>query len=137
VTDTDSDYETRDGTMIRDYIHVLDLAQGHIAALKHLQAANPGVRAWNFGSGRGETVIETLKAFGRAVGREIPSGVEPRRPEYVPDLTASTERAATELKWTADKTLEEACADFWFWNTNNPEGYAQAPPEYLLKAMKF
>lgn len=130
------DYNTRDGTMIRDYIHVLDLARGHIAALDHIQSANPGVRAWNFGSGRGVTVYEALKAFGDVVGKELPSNISPRRPEYVPDLTADSTRAATELKWNAIQTLEDCCADFWRWTTNNPEGYAQDPPEHLLRAMK-
>ena len=120
--------------MIRDYIHVLDLAQGHISALRYLQSANPGVRAWNFGSGRGVTVYEALEAFSKVVGKELPSFVGPRRPEYVPDLTANSSRAEKELNWAAKHSLENCCRDFWVWITNNPEGYNQKPSEYLLRA---
>jgi len=130
------DYETRDGSMVRDYIHVSDLARGHLAALDHVQSVNPGVRAWNFGSGRGTSVLEALETFGEVAGRKLPCEVGPRRPEYVADLTASPERASKELKWTAIHSFRQACEDFWRWTTNAPEGYAQPPQEHLLKAMK-
>lgn len=132
----DLDYKTHDGTMVRDYIHVSDLARGHIAALNYLQSVNPGVRAWNFGSGRGVSVLDALKAFSRVVGRDLPSTVSPRKPEYVADLTSDSSRAERELKWKAVQTLDDCCADFWRWTTKNPEGYMQEAPEELVKALK-
>ena len=130
------DYKTHDGTMVRDYIHVSDLARGHIAALNYLQFNNPGVRAWNFGSGRGVSVLDALKAFSRVVGRDLSSTVSPRRPEYVADLTSDSSRAERELKWKAVQTLDDCCADFWRWTTKNPEGYLQKAPEELVEALK-
>ena len=132
----DVDYNTPDGTMVRDYIHVSDLARGHIAALEYLQSVNPGVRTWNLGSGRGVSVLDALKAFSRVVGRDLPSSVSARRPEYVAEFTSDSSRAERELKWKAAQTLDDCCADFWRWTTNNPEGYMQKAPEDLIKAMR-
>ena len=122
--------------MVRDYIHVSDLARGHIAALDYLQAVKPGVRAWNFGSGRGVSVLDALKAFSRVVQHDLPTTVSPRRPEYVADLTSDSTRAANELGWTAVQTIDDCCADFWRWTSNNPLGYMQKAPEHLVKALK-
>lgn len=130
------DYKSRDGTCIRDYIHVVDLAQGHLAALNHIREAKPGVRAWNLGSGRGSTVLEMIKAFSNAVGRDLPYEVVERRPGDVLDLTANPKRANEELKWKTELTLEDACEHLWKWVSNNPKGYRQDPPEELVQKVK-
>ncbi|KAH9874543.1 UDP-glucose-4-epimerase [Plenodomus lingam] len=131
-----NDYASKDGTAIRDYIHVLDLARGHLEALQYLRTHRPGVRAWNLGSGRGSTVFDMIKAFGHVVGRDLPYEVAPRRPGDVLDLTANPARANEELGWKTELTLEDACADLWKWTRNNPEGYAQQPPHEFLDALK-
>lgn len=130
------DYNSHDGTAIRDYIHVLDLAQGHLAALNYLRDNNPGVRAWNLSSGRGSTVFEIIKAFSKAVGRDLPYEVAPRRAGDVLDLTGKPTRANNELKWKTTHTMEDACADLWRWTENNPDGYRQQPPQKFLDAVK-
>lgn len=130
------DYPSRDGTAIRDYIHVLDLARGHLAALNHLRVHQPGVRAWNLGSGRGCTVFEMIKAFSAVVGKPLAYEVVERRAGDVLDLTANPGRANEELGWKTELTLEDACEDLWRWVSNNPQGYRQEPPEELVKAAK-
>jgi len=130
------DYDSKDGTAIRDYIHVLDLANGHLAALKYLRENKPGVRAWNLGSGRGSTVFEMIKAFSHVVGRDLPYEVVDRRQGDVLNLTANPALANKELGWKTELTLEDACADLWRWVENNPQGYRQEPPAQLLEALK-
>ncbi|GJC78323.1 UDP-glucose 4-epimerase [Colletotrichum tofieldiae] len=130
------DYSSRDGTAIRDYIHVVDLAKGHLAALNYLRENKPGVKAWNLGSGRGSTVFEMIKAFSHVVGRDLPYEVVPRRQGDVLDLTANPSLANKELSWKTEKTLEEACEDLWRWVNNNPKGYRQDPPPELLANVK-
>jgi UDP-glucose 4-epimerase len=133
---TSTDYPSRDGTAIRDYIHVVDLAKGHLAALNHLREKNPGVRAWNLGSGRGCTVFEMINAFQKVVGHPLKYDVVERRDGDVLDLTANPARANEELKWKTELTLEDACEDLWRWVSNNPQGYRQQPPQALLDAAK-
>ncbi|KAI1430258.1 hypothetical protein F5Y12DRAFT_13529 [Xylaria sp. FL1777] len=130
------DYPSRDGTAIRDYIHVIDLARGHIAALSHLREHKPGVKAWNLGSGRGSTVFEIIKAFSAIVGRDLAYEVVPRRQGDVLDLTANPTRANVELNWKTELTMEKACEDLWRWVSNNPKGYRQEPPAEFLNALK-
>ncbi|KAI8942567.1 UDP-glucose-4-epimerase [Plenodomus lindquistii] len=130
------DYASKDGTAIRDYIHVLDLARGHLQALNYLREQQPGVKAWNLGSGRGSTVFEMIKAFSKVVGRDLPYEVAPRRHGDVLDLTANPSLANKELNWKTELTLEDACADLWKWTENNPEGYGQQPPKEFLEALK-
>ncbi|KAI8630654.1 UDP-glucose 4-epimerase [Xylariaceae sp. FL1651] len=130
------DYASRDGTAIRDYIHVIDLARGHLAALQYLREHKPGVRAWNLGSGRGSTVFEMIKAFSKVVGHDLPYEVVPRRSGDVLDLTANPTRANQELNWKTELTIEKACEDLWRWVSNNPKGYRQEPPAELLEAVK-
>ncbi|KAH8900087.1 UDP-glucose 4-epimerase [Thozetella sp. PMI_491] len=130
------DYASRDGTAIRDYIHVLDLAKGHLVALNYLREHKPGVREWNLGSGRGSTVFEIIKAFSAVVGRDMPYEVVPRRQGDVLDLTANPARANEELKWKTELQMEDACADLWRWVKNNPQGYRQDPPAELVEAAK-
>ncbi|KAK5095009.1 UDP-glucose-4-epimerase [Exophiala xenobiotica] len=130
------DYSSSDGTAIRDYIHILDLAQGHLAALNYLRKQNPGVRAWNLSTGRGSTVFEMIKAFSKAVGRDLQYQVVDRRPGDVLDLTGKPTRANNELGWKTQRTMEDACADLWRWTENNPEGYRQQPPKELLDRLE-
>jgi len=130
------DYPSRDGTAIRDYIHVVDLAKGHLAALNHLRENHPGVRAWNLGSGRGSTVFEMIKAFSHVVGHPLKYDIVGRRQGDVLDLTANPARANEELGWRTELTMEDACEDLWRWVSHNPQGYRQSPPDVLLKALK-
>ena len=130
------DYSSKDGTAIRDYIHILDLAKGHLVALNYLRDHQPGVKAWNLGTGKGSTVFDMIKAFSDAVGRSLPYEVVGRRAGDVLDLTANPTRANTELGWKAERTLYDACADLWRWTENNPQGYRQSPPQELLDKLK-
>ncbi|KAK7956320.1 uncharacterized protein PG986_005542 [Apiospora aurea] len=130
------DYPSRDGTAIRDYIHVVDLARGHLVALNELREKKPGVKAWNLGSGRGSTVFEIINAFKKVVGKDLPYDVVPRRQGDVLDLTANPTRANEELGWKTELTMEKACEDLWRWVSNNPKGYRQEPPAELLNAVK-
>lgn len=136
LTELCTDYASDDGTAIRDYIHILDLAQGHLAALNYLRNHKPGVRAWNLGTGKGSTVFHMIKAFSVAVGKDLPYQVVGRRAGDVLDLTANPSRANKELAWKAQRTLEEACEDLWQWTKNNPQGYRQQPPQELLNNLK-
>lgn len=102
------DYASKDGTAIRDYIHILDLAQGHLSALNYLRAQHPGVKAWNLGTGKGSTVFEMIRAFSHAVGHQLPYEVVGRRHGDVLDLTANPHLANEELGWKAQRTLEQA-----------------------------
>ncbi|KAI9790029.1 MAG: UDP-glucose-4-epimerase [Peltula sp. TS41687] len=128
-----NDYASSDGTAIRDYIHILDLAEGHLCALQYIRDKNPGFRAWNLGTGKGSTVLHMVKAFRDAVGRELPYEIVGRRAGDVLDLTANPERANKELGWKATRTLEDACVDLWRWVSNNVQGYRQDPPEELVR----
>ncbi|MCL2820801.1 MAG: UDP-glucose 4-epimerase GalE [Oscillospiraceae bacterium] len=117
-----TDYDTPDGTCIRDYIHVVDLAEGHVAAVKYIQNQT-GVKIINLGTGRGVSVLELISAFEEATGVNIKKENAPRRPGDLPVSYASTEKAKKELAWSAKKTLKEACADSWRWQKSNPNGY--------------
>jgi len=116
------DYDTPDGTCIRDYIHVVDLAAGHVAAIKYLQS-HPGVSIFNLGTGKGVSVLELVSAFEEATGVSIPKKIAPRRPGDLPICYAATDKAERELGWIAKKTVFDACADTWRWQKNNPNGY--------------
>ena len=118
-----ADYPTADGTCERDYIHVSDLAQGHVAALDHLDDMAEQVRAFNLGAGTGTSVLELLRAFERAVGREVPYEIGPRRPGDLPAFWADPTRAQTELGWRATRSIDDMCADTWRWQSQNPEGF--------------
>jgi UDP-glucose 4-epimerase len=116
------DYPTRDGTGVRDYIHVVDLALGHVAALNAL--ARPGLFAVNLGTGRGHSVLDVVRAFAAASGRPIPYRVVGRRPGDVAQCYADPALAKTLLGWQATRGIEEMCADTWRWQSANPDGYA-------------
>ncbi len=117
-----NDYNTPDGTGIRDYIHVIDLALGHLKALEKLES-NPGVITCNLGTGKGYSVFEVLKAFSAVVGREIPYQVVQRRPGDIAMCYADPTKARQEMGWTAKRDLNQMCADSWRWQQNNPQGY--------------
>ncbi|HYN29879.1 MAG TPA: UDP-glucose 4-epimerase GalE [Dermatophilaceae bacterium] len=117
------DYDTPDGTALRDYIHVEDLAAGHVAALDRLAATEAPVSTWNLGTGRGTSVLEMVDAFSRAVGRPIPYRIEPRRPGDVAASWADPTRAQAELGWRAERDVDAMCADSWRWQSQNPRGY--------------
>src|SRR5690606_28704362 len=113
-------YPTTDGTGVRDFIHVMDLAEGHVAALEH---APSGVSVYNLGSGTGASVLEALRAFERAVGRELPYEIAPPRPGDVAESVADPAKANAELHWSVQRTLDDACRDAWAWQSANPDGY--------------
>ena len=116
-----NDYPTADGTGVRDYIHVVDLAAAHVNALG--AAGGPGLRVYNLGTGRGYSVLEVLDAFERASGRKIPYVIAARRPGDVARAYADPSRAHAELGWRARRDLHEMCRDAWRWQSHNPNGY--------------
>ncbi|MEI3846451.1 MULTISPECIES: UDP-glucose 4-epimerase GalE [unclassified Microbacterium] len=118
------DYPTPDGTGLRDYIHVLDLAAGHVAALER---AREGFEVYNLGTGVPVSVRELIAAFGRAAGRQIPTAVLPRRAGDVAASYCDPSKAREALGWSATRTIDEACRDSWRWQSQNPRGYAPSP----------
>lgn len=118
-----NDYPTPDGTGVRDYIHVMDLVDGHLAAMQVL-ASRRGVNTWNLGTGRGYSVLEMVSAFENASSRPVAYRIEPRREGDVAECWADPTLAQRELGWEAQRGLEEMLADTWRWQSANPEGYA-------------
>jgi UDP-glucose 4-epimerase len=116
------DYPTKDGTGVRDYIHVVDLAFGHISAIQKL-ANTPGVFIYNLGTGRGYSVLEMVAAFAAASGKDIPYQITARRSGDVAVCYADAAKALRELDWRADRGLKEMCEDAWRWQKSNPNGY--------------
>jgi UDP-glucose 4-epimerase len=117
-----SDYATPDGTGVRDYIHVCDLAEGHVAALRCLLEKGRNLTV-NLGTGRGHSVLEVVRAFEKASGREVPYKIAPRRPGDVAQCWADPSLARELLGWQAKRDLDEMCADSWRWQSRNPKGY--------------
>jgi len=117
-----NDYPTPDGTGVRDYIHVMDLARGHLAALNAMGDSS-GVRTYNLGTGRGYSVLEMIDAFERASGRTVPYRIAPRRPGDVAACYADPSLAAAELGWRAELGIDAMCRDAWRWQLRNPRGY--------------
>jgi UDP-glucose 4-epimerase len=116
------DYPTRDGTGIRDYIHVVDLALGHLKALNKL-ATKPGLGIYNLGTGNGYSVIEVVKAFEKASGRKINYKIVPRRAGDIAECWADPAKAKNELGWTAVRGIDKMCEDCWRWQSQNPNGF--------------
>lgn len=116
------DYPTRDGTCVRDYVHVMDVAQGHLRALDKLREA-PGLVTYNLGTGTGSTVLEVLKSFEKACGRSLPYEVVGRRSGDVSEAYADVSKAERELGWRAEREIDTSCADAWRWQSANPRGY--------------
>ena len=118
------DYPTKDGTGVRDYIHVVDLAMGHIKAIEKL-CTNPGIVTYNLGTGNGYSVLDIVKAFEKASGRKVPYVVAPRRPGDIAECYANPEKARVELGWEAKYGIEKMCEDSWRWQSMNPDGYGE------------
>ena len=119
-----NDYPTPDGTGVRDYIHVTDLAQGHIKALEKL-SDNPGIEIYNLGTGRGYSVFEMISAFEKASGKKIKYEIVGRRDGDIAICYADPSKAEKELGWTADRDIDEMSKDAWEWQSNNPDGYSK------------
>ena len=119
------DYDTPDGTGVRDYIHVMDLADGHVKALKKFEDT-PAVYIYNLGTGHGYSVLDMIHAFSRAVGKEIPYVIRPRRAGDIATCYADAAKAKEELGWEAKRGIDDMCADGWRWQSMNPNGYREA-----------
>ncbi len=117
-----NDYNTPDGTGVRDYIHVVDLAIGHLKAIEH-KANIAGVHTYNLGTGHGYSVLDIIKAFENACKKELPYKLEPRRPGDIAECYANPQKAKDELSWVATRGIEEMCEDLWRWQSNNPNGF--------------
>lgn len=117
-----NDYNTVDGTGVRDYIHVVDLANGHLKALNKVMKSR-GIEAYNLGTGTGYSVLEIVSAFEKASGMKVPYKIVDRRPGDVAECYANPEKARTELEWTAERGIAEMCRDSWRWQSENPDGY--------------
>ena len=120
-----NDYPTPDGTGVRDYIHVVDLARGHVCAIQKLET-NCGLFICNLGTGKGYSVLEVLHAFEKACGKQIPYVIDPRRPGDIAECYADPTKAKNELGWVAQYGIEDMCADSWNWQQKNPDGYNTA-----------
>lgn len=118
-----NDYETKDGSGVRDYIHVVDLSKGHLCALEFLNISEPGVYTHNLGTGNGYSVLEIVAAFEKANNIRIPYEIAPRRPGDIAVCFADPEKAKKELMWQAEKSIDDMCRDSWNWQKNNPKGY--------------
>lgn len=119
-----SDYSTKDGTGVRDYIHVVDLALGHLKAIEK-KSDKPGVYTYNLGTGNGYSVLDIIKAFSKACKKDIPYKLEDRRPGDVAECFANPKKAFDELEWEATRGIDEMCEDSWRWQSNNPNGYTE------------
>lgn len=119
------DYPTPDGTGVRDYIHVEDLAAGHVAALRKFEEPHCGLKIYNLGTGHGYSVLQIVEAFRKATGKEIPYVITDRRPGDIPECYADPAKAKAELGWEAKKTLADMAEDSWRWQKQNPNGYEE------------
>ena len=119
------DYDTHDGTGVRDYIHVVDLAIGHVKAIEKMDKIHDGVLVYNLGTGIGYSVLDIVKGFEKAVGRPIPYVIKPKRPGDIATCYADPSLAEKELGWKAVRDLEKMCEDSWRWQKNNPQGYVE------------
>ncbi|MGB8002154.1 MAG: UDP-glucose 4-epimerase GalE [Anaerobacillus sp.] len=118
------DYDTADGTGVRDYIHVVDLANGHLKALDHVLGTT-GVDAYNLGTGNGYSVLQMVQAFEEATGKEVKYSIAPRRAGDIGECYADPAKAEAELGWKAEKGIEDMCRDTWRWQSENPDGYVK------------
>ena len=117
------DYDTPDGTGVRDYIHVVDLAEGHVKAVENILEGEKGVQVFNLGTGIGYSVLDIVKAFNKAYGKELPYKIAPRRAGDIAVCYSDPSKAKEELGWEAKRGIEEMCEDSWRWQSNNPNGY--------------
>ena len=119
-----NDYDTPDGTGVRDYIHVVDLAVGHVKAIEKIKQ-NPGVEVYNLGTGNGYSVLQVVEAFGKACGNPIPYEIKPRREGDIATCYCDPQKAKEDLGWEAKYGVDEMCQDTWRWQSGNPNGYAE------------
>ena len=119
-----NDYDTPDGTGVRDYIHVVDLAKGHVKALKKI-GENPGLAIYNLGTGKGYSVLDIVKNFEAATGVKIPYVIKPRRAGDIATCYCDASKTEKELGWKAENGIREMCEDSWRWQSNNPQGYEE------------
>ncbi len=117
------DYDTPDGTGVRDYIHVVDLADGHVKAVKNILEGNKGVQVFNLGTGKGYSVLDIVKAFSKAYGKELPYKIAPRRPGDLAVCYSDPTKAKVVLGWEAKRDIDDMCRDSWNWQSKNPNGY--------------
>ena len=119
-----NDYDTPDGTGVRDYIHVVDLAKGHVSAIRGMEKLE-GVNVFNLGTGIGYSVLDIIRAFSAACGKELPYVIDPRRPGDIATCYSDPSKAREVLGWTAEKNLQDMCTDAWRWQSQNPDGYVE------------
>lgn len=119
------DYSTADGTGVRDYLHVMDLAEGHISAIEYMEKKKRGIFTFNLGTGNGFSVIDMVKAMSKACGHDIKYKLGPRRPGDIATCYADANLAKEEMGWEAKRTLEEMCIDLWSWQSQNPNGFGK------------
>ena len=119
-----NDYDTHDGTGVRDYIHVVDLAVGHVKALKKIEE-KAGLKLYNLGTGKGYSVLDIVNNFEAATGVKVPYSIKPRRPGDIATCYADATKAKEELGWVAENGIREMCADSWRWQSTNPNGYEE------------
>ena len=117
-----NDYDTHDGTGVRDYIHVVDLARAHVAALKAIEEKK-GIAIYNIGTGHGYSVLDVVNAFKKANGVDVPYSIKPRRPGDIATCFCNPAKAKAELGWEAQYGIEDMCRDSWHWQKNNPNGF--------------
>ncbi len=117
------DYDTPDGTGVRDYIHVVDLADGHVKAVKNILEGNKGVQIFNLGTGKGYSVLDIVKAFSKVYGKELPYKIAPRRPGDLAVCYSDPTKAKEVLGWEAKRDIDDMCRDSWNWQSKNPNGY--------------
>lgn len=129
-----NDYPTPDGTGVRDYIHVVDLAKGHVAAISHCK--NSGVYTYNLGTGVGYSVLDVIHAYEKACGHKLPYSIKPRRAGDIAACYADPSKAEKELGWKAQYGIDEMCASSWNWQSKNPKGYGETdiPPRTAAPA---
>jgi len=120
------DYDTPDGTGVRDYIHVVDLAEGHLAAVEYMAKKGDGLYTFNLGTGTGSSVLDMVKAMEKACGHEVKYKTGPRRAGDIATCYADPSYAEKELGWTAKRSLDEMCRDLWSWQSKNPNGFASS-----------
>ena len=120
-----NDYNTPDGTGVRDYLHVMDLAQGHLSAIQYMNnKGRDGLHIFNLGTGNGYSVLQMIHAMEKACGHSIAYQIGPRRPGDIATCYADPKKAEQEMGWKATKTLDDMCVDLWCWQSNNPNGYS-------------
>jgi len=120
------DYDTHDGTGVRDYLHVMDLAEGHLSAINYMEKKKEGLFIFNLGTGNGYSVLDMAKAMGKACGHEIKYQIGDRRPGDIAVCYADASLAKNEMGWEATRDLDEMCRDLWCWQEKNPNGFADA-----------